>query len=83
MRSDNIILIRMYVIFKSHTSQETEKFIFLAANRMPRCAKAEKFKRTLSQNEGPFQSKKLFTERCLAALIPVIVENRKSFEVVT
>ena len=28
MRSDNIILIRMYVTFKSHTSQETVKIYF-------------------------------------------------------
>ena len=28
MRSDDIILIRMYVIFKSHTSQETVKIYF-------------------------------------------------------
>ena len=33
MRSDNIILIRMYVIFKSHPSQKTLKIYFLAANR--------------------------------------------------
>ena len=59
MRSDNIILIRMYIIFKSHPSQKTVKIYFPAARRMPRCAKAEKFKHTLSQNEGPFQAKKL------------------------
>ena len=74
MRSDNIILIRMYIIFKSHPCQKTVKIYFPAANRMPRCAKAEKFKRTLSKNERPFQSKKLYTEICLAALILMIVK---------
>ena len=33
MRSDNIILIGMYIIFKSHPSQKTVKIYFPAANR--------------------------------------------------
>ena len=33
MRSDNIILIGMYVIFKSHPSQKTVKIYLPAANR--------------------------------------------------
>ena len=34
MRSDNIILIRMYMIFKSHPSQKTLKTVYFpAANR--------------------------------------------------
>ena len=74
MRSNNIILIKMYIIFKSHPCQKTVKIYFPVANRMPRCAKAEKFKRTLSQNERPFQSKKLYTEIFLAALILMIVK---------
>ena len=33
MRSDNIILIRMYIIFKSYPGQKTVKIYFPAANR--------------------------------------------------
>ena len=36
MRSNNIILIKMYIIFKSHPCQKTVKIYFPAANRMPR-----------------------------------------------
>ena len=51
---------------------------FLAASQMPGHAKPWKFKRPLSQNEEPFQTKNLFMERCLGTVIPR--ESRNSEE---
>ena len=43
---------------------------FPATTKMPRHAKAWKFKRPLSQNEEPFRTKKLFMQTCLGTVIP-------------